>query len=1016
MSLAALGLLQSLKLDAIPDLSEVQVIVQAAYPGQSPQAVEDQITYPLATALLSTPAISSVRGFSLFGQSFIYTIFHDGTDPSWARARVLESLAQAAAHLPGGVAPTLGPDASGVGWVFEYALVDRHHRYNPDQLRALQDFFLRLELQSVPGVAEVASVGGMARQFQIELDPLRLAANGLSLGRVAQAISDANITSGGGSVEMGRAEFMVRAPGDLRALTDFEDIPLGRDAHGQPLRLSDVARIQVGAETRVGVTDLDGAGDAPGGIVVMRRGENALAVAQAVRARLDVLQRSLPPGIELVVTYDRSGLIRSAVNTLYRKLIEESLAVAAVCVLFLWHLRSAAVILVTLPLGILAALALLSAQGVSANIMSLGGVAIAVGTMVDAVIVMVENLHKHLERNTAPADRWRCVRDSATEVGPALFFSLLVITLSFIPVFALTGQEGRLFRPLALTKTYAMATSALLAVTLTPVLMGYLVRGTVRPERASHLIRLMQLLYRHALAWVLRHAGVSLSLAALMLLSMLWPLARLGTEFMPPLFEGSVLYMPTTLPALSIDEAGRLLQVTDRLLRQLPEVGSVYGKAGRALTATDPAPLTMFETLVTLKPRDQWPAGESQEQLLRRMDAQVQLPGITNGWGYPIRTRIDMLASGIRTPLGIKVSGSRLDDITSFAGAIEQSLRRVPGTRAVFADRPDAGRFVSIELDRRRAAVLGVSTADLQLVVGSGIGGEPIASVVSGRERYGVSMRYARVWREHPAAMQEIPIVTQAGEVIRLGDVAHIAVRDGAAEIKSENARLVAYIYLNLDTSDLQGYITRAERALAALQPPPGTTYAWSGQYEQIRHARVRLAWLIPATAALAALLLYMHFGRWTRVGLVLSSLPFALVGGVWLIYLLNYPLSVAVVVGFIALGGVALEFGVVMLLYLDQARAAVLAGGPRVTPFSHYRALFRGASSRVRPKAMTVSVILAGLIPVMIGDGIGNDVMKRIAAPLVGGMLTAPLLSLLLVPVLYDRWQRRSFIRSPKA
>jgi len=1011
MSLAALGLVQSLKLDAIPDLSEVQVIVQAAYPGQSPQAVEDQITYPLATALLSTPAISSVRGFSLFGQSFIYAIFRDGTDPSWARARVLESLAQAAAHLPRGVAPTLGPDASGVGWVFEYALVDRHHRYNPDQLRALQDFFLGLELQSVPGVAEVASVGGMARQFQIELDPLRLAAYGLSLGRVAQAVSDANITSGGGSVEMGRAEFMVRAPGALRTLTDFEDIPLGRDAHGQPLRLSDVARIQVGAETRVGVTDLDGAGEAPGGIVVMRRGENALSVAQAVRARLDVLQRSLPPGIELVVTYDRSGLIRGAANTLYRKLIEESLAVAAVCVLFLWHLRSAAVILVTLPLGILAALALLSAQGVSANIMSLGGIAIAIGTMVDAVIVMVENLHKHLERNSTPADRWRCVRESATEVGPALFFSLLVITVSFIPVFALTGQEGRLFRPLALTKTYAMATSALLAVTLTPVLMGYLVRGIVRPERASRLICLMQLLYRHTLTWVLRHAGVSLSLAALMLLSMLWPLAHLGTEFMPPLFEGSVLYMPTTLPALSIDEAGRVLQVTDRLLRQLPEVASVYGKAGRALTATDPAPLTMFETLVTLKPHDQWPAGESHEQLLHRMDAQVQLPGITNGWGYPIRTRIDMLASGIRTPLGIKVSGSHLDDITSFAGAIEQSLlRQVPGTRAVFADRAAAGRFISIELDRRRAAALGFSTADLQLVVGSGIGGEPIASVVGGRERYSVNMRYARVWREHPEAMQEIPVVTQAGEVIRLGDVAHIAVRDGAAEIKSENARLVAYIYLNLDTSDLQGYIARAERALAALQPPPGTTYAWSGQYEQIRHARARLAWLIPATAALAALLLYMHFRNWMRVGLVLSSLPFALIGGVWLVFLLNYPLSVAVVVGFMALSGVALEFGVVMLLYLDQARAAALARGPRVTPFSHYRALFRGAASRVRPKAMTVSVILAGLIPVMIGDGIGNDVMKRIAAPLVGGMLTAPLLSLLLVPVLYDRWQRRSW------
>jgi Cu(I)/Ag(I) efflux system membrane protein CusA/SilA len=1006
--LGALGV-RELALDAIPDLSEIQVIVQTNYPGQPPQSVEDQVSYPLASTLLGAPSVTAVRGFSMFAESYLYVIFREGTDPYWARSRVLEYLAQMGPRLPPGITPTLGPDASGVGWIFEYALVDRQHRYDPDRLRALQDFFLKLDLQSVPGVAEVASVGGVARQFQIEADPAVLAANGLGLGRVARAVQDSNISSGGSTLEMGRAEYMVRAQGYLTTLEDFRNIPLGPDAHGQPLRLADVARVQIGAEPRRGVTDLDGLGEAPGGIVVMRHGENALAVAERVKARLDSLRRSLPPGIEIVVTYDRSGLIRGAVGTLNRRLIEESAVVALVCGVFLLHLRSALVIIVTLPLGILIALGVLAARGTSANLMSLGGIAIAIGAMVDAAIVMVENLHKHLERVPVGADRWEIVRLSATEVGPALFFSLLVITVSFLPVFALTGQEGRLFHPLASTKTYAMAASALLAITLTPVLMGYLVRGRIAPEKANALHRLLHSAYQRALTAALRRPCWALGFAALGLISTAWPLWQLGSEFMPPLYEGSILYMPSTLPAISVDEAARALQVTDRLIRELPEVEQVYGKAGRAQTATDPAPLSMFETVIALKPQDQWPDGESIEQLLGKLDRQVQLPGVTNGWGYPIRTRIDMLASGIRTPLGLKVSGPDQEIVVGLAQRAESALRGVPGTRNAFAERIGGGRYLDIDLDRRSAAQRGVTMADVQRVVQGAIGGENIASVISGRERYSVNLRFPRAWRDSPQSIAEIPIVTERGDNVRLGDVAHLALRDGASEIKSENAQLVAYVYLNLDSTDLGGYVGAADRALAQIALPPGYTMSWSGQYEQMQHARARLSWLIPATVVLAALLLYGHFRSWERVGLVLLCLPFSLVGGVWLVYALDYRLSVAVAVGFLALAGVATEFGVVMLLYLDQARAQAQERCRGAPPgrFAHLRALIRGASSRVRPKAMTVAVIVGGLLPVMAGEGLGSDVMKRIAAPLVGGMLTAPLLSLILLPVIYEWWQR---------
>jgi len=1004
--LGAVGI-RELALDAIPDLSEIQVIVQTNYPGQPPQSVEDQVTYPLASVLLGAPSVTAVRGFSMFGESYLYVIFREGTDPYWARSRVLEYLAQTLPLLPPGIAPTLGPDATGVGWIFEYALVDRQHRYDPDRLRSLQDFFLKLELQSVPGVAEVASVGGVARQFQIEADPALLAADGVGLSRLARAVQDSNVSSGGSTLEMGRAEYMVRAQGHLETLEDFRNIPLGPDAHGQPLRLADVARVQIGAEPRRGVTDLDGLGEAPGGIVVMRNGENALAVAVRVKARLDALRRSLPPGVEIVVTYDRSRLIRGAVGTLNRRLIEESAVVALVCGVFLLHLRSALVIIVTLPLGILIALGMLAAQGTSANLMSLGGIAIAIGVMVDAAIVMVENLHKHLERVPADADRWEIVRLSTVEVGPALFFSLLVITVSFLPVFALTGQEGRLFRPLASTKTYAMAASALLAITLTPILMGYLVRGRIAPEKAISLHRLLHSAYQRALTAALRRPCWALGFAALGLMSTAWPLWQLGSEFMPPLYEGSILYMPSTLPAISVDEAARALQVTDRLIRELPEVEQVYGKAGRAQTATDPAPLSMFETVITLKPQNHWPDGEGIEQLLGKLDRQVQLPGVTNGWGYPIRTRIDMLASGIRTPLGLKVSGPDQKIVVSLAQRAETALRGVTGTRSAFAERIGGGRYLDIDLDRRSAAQRGVTMADVQRIVQGAIGGENIATVISGRERYSVNLRFPRAWRDSPQSIAEIPIVTERGDNVRLGDVAHLTLRDGASEIKSENAQLAAYVYLNLDSTDLGGYVRVADRALAQIALPPGYTMSWSGQYEQMQHARARLSWLIPATVVLAALLLYIHFRSWVRVGLVLLCLPFSLVGGVWLVYALDYRLSVAVAVGFLALAGVATEFGVVMLLYLDHAREQAQKRCAPPSRFAHLRALIRGASSRVRPKAMTVAVIVGGLLPVMAGEGLGSDVMKRIAAPLVGGMLTAPLLSLILLPVIYEWWQR---------
>ena len=993
-------------LDAIPDLADVQVIIKTPYPGQPPQIVEDQVTYPLTATLLSVPGTRAVRGFSMFGESFIYVVFRDGTDPYWARSRVLEYLSQSTGRLPAGVTPTLGPDASSVGWVYQYALVDRSGKHDTFELRALQDFFLKSELQSVPGVAEVASIGGAAKQFQIELDPNRLAAYNLNFERVAEAVRAANQSGGGSVIEMARAEYMVRAQANLKNIADLRQVVVGQDANGYPLKLAQVANIQIGPEARRGVADLDGEGDAVGGIIVMRYGQNALDTVSAVKARLKELQAGLPPGVEIVTTYDRSNLIRRAIDHLREKLVEESLAVALVCLLFLLHWRSALVALVTLPLGMLTAFILMQAQGVTVNLMSLGGIAIAIGAMVDAAIVMIENLHKHLERAGPDPDYWLITRNAAVEVGPALFFSLLVITVSFLPVFALIGQEGKLFAPLAFTKTYAMAAAAGLAVTLTPVLMGYLIRGKIRRELDNPLNRWLQAAYRPLLLWVLDHRGPTVIVALLLLATSAIPLARMGSEFMPPLNEGDLLYMPTTVPGISIDEAANLLQITDRLIKTIPEVERVYGKAGRADSATDPAPLSMLETTILLKPRSQWAPGTTIDDVIRKLDSTVHLPGLTNAWGYPIRTRIDMLSTGIRTVLGVKVSGADLAGISAAANQIEAALRNVPGTRAVFAERAASGRYIDIEVDRFQAARYGVSAMDVKRLVEGAIGGETITTVIDGRERYSVNLRYPRAFRDSLTALRTSRVVTMNGVHVPLGTLAKISVSDGPAEIKSENGRLIGYVFIDLATRDIGGYVTRANQALQKIQLAPGHAYSWSGQYADLQRAKERLSWVIPATLLLVWGLLLAYFRDWRKPLLTLACVPFALIGGLWLTYLLGYQLSVAVAVGFIALAGVAAEFGVVMLLYIDQA----LATRPQSahTPATIRDAIIEGALTRIRPKMMTVAVIVVGLLPIMWSQGDGADIMKRIAAPLVGGMLSAPLISLFLIPALYRSWFNR--------
>jgi len=1004
--LAAWGIVSLVRtpLDAIPDLSDTQVIIRTTFPGQAPRIVEDQITYPLATTMMSVPGAKTVRGYSMFGDSFVYVLFEDGTDPYWARSRVLEYLNQVQSRLPAEAKPVLGPDATGVGWIYQYALVDRSGRHDLGQLRALQDWFLKYELKSVPNVAEVASVGGMVRQYQIVLYPERLRAYGIPHSKVIAAVKAANRETSGSVLELGEAEYMVRASGYLKTLDDFGAIPLVTSESGTPVMLKDVARIQVGPEMRRGIAELDGQGEVAGGIVVMRHGKNALETIRAVKAKMQHLKASLPPGVEVVETYDRSGLIERSVRHLAEKLVEEFIVVALVCLVFLIHLRSSLVAIVTLPLGVLVAFIVMYYQGVNANIMSLGGIAIAVGAMVDAAVVMIENAHKKLEgRHVEGEERWRLIGEAAAEVGPALFFSLLIITLSFVPVFALEAQEGRLFSPLAYTKTYAMAAAAGLSVTLVPVLMGYLIRGRIPHERSNPINRLLIAGYRPLLAGVLRAPWLTLAVAALLALSMGIPMHRLGSEFLPPLYEGDLLYMPSALPGLSAGKAAQILQQTDKLIATVPEVKSVFGKIGRAETATDPAPLEMVETVIQLKPQSEWRPGMTPEKLVEELDRVVRLPGLSNIWIPPIRNRIDMLATGIKSPLGIKVSGNNLEEIGHVSAEIERTVKEVPGVSSALAERVSGGRYIEVAINRQAAARYGLSIMDVQSVVSAAIGGENVGETIEGRSRFPINVRYPRESRDSVEKLRMLPIVTERGAQIPLSALAELTVTDGPPMLRSENARLSGWIYVDIRGRDLGSVVADAQRVVSdQVKLPPGVSLSWSGQFEYLERAKTRLALVVPFVLVIIFVLLYLTFRDFGEALLIMASLPFSLVGGFWTIYLLGHNLSVASVIGFIALAGVAAEFGVVMLLYLKQAIA-------RHAPGELLAALDEGAVQRVRPKAMTVAVIVAGLIPIMWSHGTGAEVMQRIAAPMIGGMITAPLLSMFVIPAAYYLMKRRS-------
>ena len=1011
--LAAWGLyaIQKTPVDALPDLSDVQVIIRTTWPGQSPQLVEDQVSYPLSTTMLSVPGAKTVRGYSFFGESLVYVLFEDGTDLYWARSRVLEYLSQIQSRLPSAAHTALGPDATGVGWVYEYALVDRSGKHDLAELRALQDWFLSYELKSVPDVAEVATVGGMVQQYQIVLDPDRLRAYNITHTQVIEAVQRANSEAGGAVLELAEAEYMVRASGYLKTLDDFRAIPIKTGSNGVPVLLADVARIQMGPEMRRGIAELDGQGEVVGGVIVMRSGKNARATIGAVKAKLTSLRSSLPTGVEIVETYDRSQLIGRAIDNLRGKLLEEFLVVALVCAAFLFHLRSALVAIVALPLGVLIAFIVMRYQGINANIMSLGGIAIAIGAMVDAAIVMIENAHKHLEAwQRAHAgdllsgeERWRLIADAAAEVGPALFFSLLVITLSFVPVFTLEAQEGRLFGPLAYTKTYAMAAAAGLSVTLIPVLMGYWIRGRIPEENANPLARVLIAGYRPLLDVVLSYPRTTLAVAGLLLLATAWPITHLGGEFLPPLDEGDVLYMPTALPGLSAGKAAQILQQTDKMIRAVPEVASVFGKIGRAESATDPAPLEMVETTVRFKPQNQWRPGMTKEKLIAELDRTVRLPGLTNLWVPPIRNRLDMLATGIKSPIGVKVSGSDLAVIDRVAEQIEQAAKTVPGVSSALAERLTGGRYVNIDIDRAAAARYGLNIADVQRLVAAVVGGDTIGETVDGRRRFPINVRYPRELRDSVQALRDLPMVTPAGAQIPLNAVARIEIADGPPMIRSENARLSGWIYVDVRGRDLVSVVRDLrERVARDVKLPPDVSVAWSGQFEYLEHAVAKLRVVIPATLTIIFVLLYLTFGRLDEAALILASVPFALIGGFWFIYLLGHAMSVATTVGFIALAGVSAEFGVIMLLYLKQAWEGRLAAGEPASQETLVTAIREGAVQRVRPKAMTVAVILAGLLPIMFGHGTGSEIMQRIAAPMVGGMVTAPLLSMVVIPVIY--------------
>lgn len=1015
--LVGIGLfsLKNTPVDAIPDLSDVQVIIKTTYPGQAPQVVEDQVTYPLTTAMLSVPGAVTVRGYSFFGDSYVYVIFDEDTDMYWARSRVLEYLSQVAPSLPSKARPQLGPDATGVGWVYLYALVDKTGQHDISQLRSLQDWFLKYELQAVPGVSEVSALGGMVKQYQVKVDPDKLRAFGIPLSHIQTAINRGNQEIGASVVEMAEAEYMLRATGYLKSVEDIGNIPLGVNQKGTPLLLKDVAEIDLGPQMRRGVAELNGEGEVVGGIVIMRFGENAQQTIEGVKAKLEQLKQGLPDGVEVVTVYDRSALIERAVSNLAWKLLEEFGVVALVCVIFLFHIRSSLVAIVSLPVGILAAFIIMHLQGLNANIMSLGGIAIAIGAMIDGAIVMIENMHKHMERTPITKEnRWQIVAESASEVGPALFFSLLIITVSFVPVFTLEAQEGRMFSPLAFTKTYAMAASAILAITLVPVLMGYFIRGKILPEHKNPVNRLLTAAYLPALKGVLKFPKMALLAALVVFLIGLWPLNKIGSEFIPSLDEGDLMYMPTTYPGISIGKARELLQQTDKLIYTVPEVKTVFGKVGRAETATDPAPLTMIETFIQLKPKDQWREGLTSDDLKKELDNLVKLPGVTNAWVMPIKTRIDMLATGIKTPVGIKIAGPDLGKIQAIGQQLETILKDVPGTASVYAERVAGGRYIKVDIQREKAARYGLNIDDVQQVVATAIGGVNVDQTVEGLERYPINIRYPQDYRSSPEKLSLLPIVTPNNQRISLGDVADIFIEDGPPAIKSENARLNGWAYIDIEGVDIGSYVVEAQKVVnEQLDLPAGYSISWSGQYEYMQRAKEKLTYVVPLTLAIIIILLFMNFGNLMEVAIIMGTLPLAMVGSVWLMYLQGFNFSVAVGVGFIALAGVAVEIGVIMLVYLNQAYQQMLdecqQGGTALNEETLRQAVMQGAGMRVRPVMMTAAAIILGLLPILYGTGTGSEVMSRIAAPMVGGMISAVILTLLVVPSVYFLWRKRS-------
>jgi Cu(I)/Ag(I) efflux system membrane protein CusA/SilA len=1006
--------LKNTPVDALPDLSDVQVIIKTTYPGQAPQVVQDQVTFPLTTAMLSVPGAQTVRGFSFFGDSYVYVIFDEKTDLYWARSRVQEYLSQAANRLPDSATPELGPDATGVGWIYLYALIDKTNKHDISQLRSLQDWFLKFELQTVPGVSEVAAVGGMVKQYQVNVEPDKLRAYGIPLSLIQTAIQQGNQEMGASVVEMAEAEYMVTSTGYIKSVADLEAIPLGVNANGTALQLRDVADIRVGPQMRRGIAELNGEGEVTGGIVIMRYGENAQKTIELVKAKLESLKKGLPEGVEIVPVYDRSNLINNAVDNLTSKLIEELIVVALVCVVFLFHVRSSLVAIITLPLGILTAFIIMYWQGINANIMSLGGIAIAIGAMTDGAIVMIENMHKHMEKTPLTNEnRWEVVAKSASEVGPALFFSLLIITVSFMPVFILEAQEGRMFAPLAYTKTYAMAASAGLAITLVPVLMGYFIRGKVISEQKNPVNRLLVAAYRPLLNWVLKFPKMTLVLAVVVSVIGFYPVNKIGSEFIPPLDEGDLMYMPTTYPGLSVGKAREILQQTDKLIATVPEVKTVFGKVGRAETATDPAPLTMIETFIQLKPKNEWREGMTLGKLKKELDGLVKFPGLTNAWVMPIKTRIDMLATGIKTPVGIKVAGPKLSEIQKIGQQIEVLLKDVQGTASVYSERVAGGRYIKVDINREKAARYSLNISDVQQVVSTAIGGTNVTQTVEGQERYPVNLRYPQAYRDSPEELMLLPIVTPTGQRIALGDVADVFIEDGPPGIKSENARLNGWSFIDIDGVDIGTYVEHAQQVLDKdLILPAGYSITWAGQYEYMQRAKDKLTYVLPLTLAIIIVLLYLNFRSFAEVTIIMATLPLAMIGGVWLMYLEGFNFSVAVGVGFIALAGVAVEIGVIMLVYLNQAyQEKCIEAEQADKPLSLVQlqqAIIEGAGLRVRPVMMTVATIIIGLLPVLYGTGTGSEVMSRIAAPMVGGMGSAIVLTLLVIPAVYLLWRKQ--------